>query len=89
MRSHGVSQTCGIIDAVERRQYFGWNLFIELNVTFELRHCRTDQHFLLTFRQRFIAQAIDTRYKERFSLYIVGDFTTHITFNQHFYRAVG
>ena len=45
--SDGVRQTRRIVDAVQRRQHFWWDFFIQLDIAFKLANCGAHQHFLL------------------------------------------
>ncbi|CSH65642.1 Uncharacterised protein [Shigella sonnei] len=46
MCSNGIRQTRRIVDAIQRRQHFWWDFFVQLDVAFELADCSTHQHFL-------------------------------------------
>ncbi|MNB88452.1 hypothetical protein D3C75_354660 [compost metagenome] len=48
VRSDGVCQTRRIVDAVQRRQHFRWDFFVQLDIAFELANRSANQHFLLT-----------------------------------------
>ena len=52
MRRDGIRQARRIVDAVQRRQHFRWNLLIQLDIAFKLADSGTNQHFLLTFVNR-------------------------------------
>ena len=48
MCSNGIRQTRRIVDAIQRRQHFWWDFFVQLDVAFELADCSTHQHFLFS-----------------------------------------
>ncbi len=88
MRSHGIGQTRGVVNAVQRGQYLRRNFFIEFDIAFKLIDSRTNQHFLLALFNLRRYQIFRLCGKVLAIVGKLGNACALQPFHQHFYRAV-
>ncbi|MNP34213.1 hypothetical protein D3C76_1274890 [compost metagenome] len=86
--SDGICQTCRIVDAIERRQHFWWDFFVELDVAFKLANRGAHQHFLLTLVERRRLKVLGFRREVLAVVRKSGDSRTLQAFYQHLHGAV-
>ena len=91
MGRNGVGQTARIIDAGDRRQNLGWDLFVQFDVLVKLLHHCSTQSLNFT-RLGFVSSRGNWRHRSvemGFCILYGGDQGTLLAFHQHLDGAVG
>ena len=93
MRCDGVSQTAGLINAGDRRQNFGWNLFVQFDVLVKLLHQCAAQRLdlsLVIFDAFICNRDGQQRCSEvLFAVYDAFNMRALKALDQHLHRAIG
>ncbi len=89
VRGHGVDQATGLIDAVERGQYFGRNLLAQLHVLLELAQQGAHEHFRLAIRSVDLVDQLHFGTHVAVDLQELLDTAALLAFDQHLDSAIG
>ena len=88
VRRDGIRQARRIVDAVQRRQHFRWDLLVQLDIAFKLADSGANQHFLLAFVNRRRVEILRFRREMLAIIRQRRNASTLQPFDQHLHGAV-